>query len=102
MVYRMVIAEIGLPPGADPASLRRSGSGTLAGILDDRKSGVDSVEIAPDHVTFYIWPRAADSRFRFQFRPRFRMKAQAAQSVLYDYYNPEERMVLAPKTFTVQ
>jgi competence protein ComEC len=54
------------------------------------------------HVTFYIWPRAADSQFHFVFRPRFAMKAQSAQSVVYDYYNPDERVVLAPTAFTVE
>ena len=78
--YGMMIAEIGLPPGAEVDR------GTLASILNDPKSGVDSFEVAPDHVTFYVWPRAADSKFRFVFRPRFAMRARTAQSVLYDYF----------------
>ena len=65
-------------------------------------SGVDSFEVAPDRVTFYIWPRGANARFHFVFRPPFAMTARSAQSVLYDYYNPDERVVLAPKTFTVE
>ena len=52
--YSMVIAEVGLPPGAEVDR------GTLANIVDDSSSGVDSFEVAPDHVTFYVWPRAAD------------------------------------------
>jgi hypothetical protein len=94
--YGMLIAEIGLPPGAEVDR------GTLASIVDDAKSGVDSFEVAPDRVTFYIWPRAADSRFHFVFRPRFAMKARAMSSVLYDYYNPDERVVIAPELFTVE
>jgi len=94
--YGMVIAEIGLPPGAEVDR------GTLANIVDDSNSGVDSFEVAPDRVTFYIWPRGANARFHFVFRPPFAMTARSAQSVLYDYYNPDERVVLAPKTFTVE
>ncbi len=94
--YGMVIAEIGLPPGAEVDR------GTLDSLVGHSKTGVDSYEVAPDHVTFYLWPRAADSRFRFVFRPRFAMHARAAQSVLYDYYNPDERSVLPPERFTVE
>jgi hypothetical protein len=93
--YGMMIADIGLPPGAEVDR------GTLQSIVDDSKSGVDSFEVAPGHVTFYVWPRAADSRFQFVFRPRFAMKARGEQSVLYDYYNPDERVVKEPETFTV-
>jgi A-macroglobulin TED domain/Alpha-2-macroglobulin family/Carboxypeptidase regulatory-like domain/A-macroglobulin receptor binding domain len=93
--YGMMIAEVGLPPGVEVDR------GTLASVIDDPKSGVDSFEVAPGHVTFYIWPRASDSRFKFVFRPRFAMKARMAQSALYDYYNPEERVLLVPQNFTV-
>jgi hypothetical protein len=93
--YGMMIAEVGLPPGAEVDR------GVLEDIVGDGKNGVDSYEVAPDHVTFYVWPRAADVKFRFLFRPRYAMKARAAQSVLYDFYNPDERMVLAPERFSV-
>jgi hypothetical protein len=33
--------------------------------------------------------------------PRFAMKAQAAQSTLYDFYNPDSRVVLAPERFVI-
>jgi uncharacterized protein YfaS (alpha-2-macroglobulin family) len=94
--YGMMIAEVGLPPGAEVDR------GALEEIISDWKKGVDSYEVAPDHVTFYVWPRAADIEFSFLFRPRFAMKARAAQSVLYDFYNPDSRVVLAPETFVVK
>jgi len=59
-------------------------------------------EVAPDRVTFYIWPRAAGMQFRFTFRPRFAIHARAEQSLLYDYYNPDERVALAPESFRVE
>lgn len=93
--YGMMIANIGLPPGAEVDR------GVLEEIVDDGKNGVDAYEVAPDHVTFYVWPRAADVKFRFLFRPRLAMKAKAAQSTLYDFYNPDSRVVVAPAVFTV-
>ncbi len=30
------------------------------------------------------------------------MKARMAESVLYDYYNPDARSVLVPQTFTAR
>ncbi|HEY3739906.1 MAG TPA: MG2 domain-containing protein [Bryobacteraceae bacterium] len=94
--YGMMIATVGLPPGAEVDR------GMLESLIHDGKSGVDSYEVEPDHVTFYVWPRAADVKFRFVFRPRYAMKARTAQSVLYDYYNPDERVVLEPANFVVK
>ncbi|MCX6624245.1 MAG: hypothetical protein NTY38_24920, partial [Acidobacteria bacterium] len=91
----MMIAEVGLPPGAEVDR------GTLAALVGNSQFGVDAFEAAPDRVTFYLWPRAAGSRFRFLFRPRYAMKARAVRSVLYEYYNPDERLELAPPLFTV-
>jgi hypothetical protein len=42
----MLIAEVGLPPGADVDR------GTLASLVEDGNSGVDSFEVAPDRVSF--------------------------------------------------
>jgi hypothetical protein len=89
--WGMLIAEIGLPPGAE----------VDRGSLESTLGKVDSYEVAPDHVTFYIWPQARDLDFHFQFRPRFAMKTKMAESVLYDYYNPDARTVLVPGEFTV-
>jgi hypothetical protein len=87
--YGMMIAEIGLPPGTE----------VDRGSLEAALNKVDSFEVAPDHVTFYVWPQARDVKFDFVFRARFAMKARAAQSVLYDYYNPDARAVVAPTAF---
>ncbi|HSU57985.1 MAG TPA: hypothetical protein VLI55_01625 [Bryobacteraceae bacterium] len=66
------------------------------------KGTIDSFEIAPDHVVIYVWPQAAGAHFRFGFRPRFAMRAKAAQSMLYDYYNPDERAVIRPIEYDVK
>lgn len=94
--YGMMIAEIGLPPGAEVDR------GTLSGLIDDPATGVDSVEVTPDRLVFYVWPRAADSKFEFIFRPRYPIRAHAAPSLLYDYYNPDARVLLPAERFTVK
>ena len=92
--YGMLIANIGLPPGAE---VDRGGLTALV-----EAGTIDSFEIAPDHVGIYAWPEAAGTHFKFCFRPRFAMHAKAAQSVLYDYYNPDEKIVLQPREFQVK
>jgi hypothetical protein len=91
--YGMLLAEIGLPPGADVdrASLEHA--------MDD--NAVDQYDVLPDRVVFYLWPHAGGSKFNFVFRPRMGMKAAAAPSMVYDYYNPDSRAVVAPARFNV-
>lgn len=90
--YGMMIAEIGLPPGAEVS--RES--------LEEAKAAVDGYEIQPDRVVFYIWPGAGGTTFDFSFRPRYRIDALSAPSLLYDYYNPESNAVVTPVRFTVK
>ena len=92
--YGMLIGDIGLPPGAEVDR------GSLTALVE--KGTIDSFEIAPDHVVIYVWPQAAGAHFRFGFRPRFAMRAKAAQSMLYDYYNPDERAVIRPIEYDVK
>lgn len=94
--YGMMIAEAGLPPGAE---VDRT---SLQDVLDDGAAGVDHFEVQPDRVVFYLWPEAGGSSFAFAFTPRLAMTAKSAASVLYDYYNPEARVEEAPVTFTVR
>ena len=91
--YGMMVAEIGLPPGAevDRESLERT-----------RDAGVDGYEVQPDRVVFYLWPSAGGTKFEFTFRPRLGMNASTAPSTLYDYYNPEANAAVLPVRFTVQ
>lgn len=93
--YGMMLAEIGLPPGADVnrASLEAAVSANWV---------VQSYEIQPDRVVAYLWPNAGGATFTFTFKPRFSMNAQSAESILYDYYNPLARASVPPARFTVQ
>jgi A-macroglobulin receptor len=91
-----LIARIGLPPGSEVDR------GTLAPAIADPKTGVDSSEVEPDSVTVYIWPCAADNAFSFVFRPRFPLTAKSSGSLVYDYYNPNDRAALAPQLFRVR
>jgi uncharacterized protein YfaS (alpha-2-macroglobulin family) len=91
--YGMMIAEIGLPPGAevDRESLEKV-----------KENGVDGYEVRPDRVVLYLWPSAGGIKAQFSFRPRFSMNAMSAPSILYDYYNPEANAVVLPVGFAVQ
>jgi hypothetical protein len=94
--YGMMLAEIGLPPGADVdrASLETAMKGS--------DWSISQYDILPDRVVLYLWPRAGGTKFDFKFRPRFGLNAQSAASVVYDYYNPEARAIVAPENFVVK
>lgn len=94
--YGMLLAEVGLPPGTDVdrASLERA--------MKEADWGLERYDVLPDRLVVYLWPRAGGTRFSFSFRPRLGMNAKAAASLLYDYYNPEARAVVAPATFVVK
>jgi A-macroglobulin complement component/alpha-2-macroglobulin family protein/carboxypeptidase family protein/MG2 domain-containing protein/A-macroglobulin receptor/macroglobulin-like protein len=92
----MMLAEIGLPPGADVdrESLERAA----------QESGwsLNHYDVLPDRVIAYLWPQAGGLKFSFKFKPRYGVKAQTAPSALYDYYNPEARVALAPSRFVIK
>jgi hypothetical protein len=94
--YGMMLAEIGLPPGADVdrASLERA--------MKESGWSLSQYDILPDRLIVYLWPQAGGTNFSFMFRPRFGLAAQTAPSLLYDYYNPEARTVVAPTKFVVK
>lgn len=92
--YGMILAEIGLPPGADVdrASLEKAQS-------EGRFSRYD---VLPDRIVIYTWTNGSPSEFSFKFRPRFGLNAQTAPSQVYDYYNEEAKSTLAPQRFEVK
>jgi len=93
--YGMLLAEAGLPPGAevDRASLGK--------LLDNWT--ISRYELQTDRIVFYLWSwRAEGSNFGFRFTPRYAIRAKAAPSALTDYYNPDLRAVLAPQLFDVK
>ena len=94
--YGMMLAEIGLPPGAevDRESLEKAMKGS--------DWSISQYDILPDRVIVYLWPRAGGSKFDFTLRPRFALKAQSAASIVYDYYNPEARAIVAPTRFVIK
>jgi hypothetical protein len=94
--YGMMLAEIGLPPGADVdrASLERA--------MKESGWSINSYDILPDKLLVYLWPSGGGTKFEFKFRPRFGLKAMSAPSQLYDYYNPDARTVLPPTKFVVR
>ena len=94
--YGMMLAEVGLPPGADVdrASLERA--------VAESNWTLNGYDVLPDRLVVYLWPRSGGARFQFKFRPRYGLKALTAPSQLYDYYNPEARTVVAPTRFVVR
>ncbi len=94
--YGMMLAEIGLPPGAevDRSSLERA--------MAEAGWGIDQYDILPDRLIVYLWPHAGGTKFTFAFKPRYGLNALSAPSLLYDYYNPEARAVVTPTRFSVQ
>jgi hypothetical protein len=94
--YGMMLAEVGLPPGAD---VDRA---SLDSAVSNSGWGLQSYEVQPDRVVVYLWPRAGGTTFSFGLKVRFPMTAQSSESVLYDYYNPEARASVPPSRFTVK
>jgi hypothetical protein len=94
--FGMMLAEIGLPPGAevDRASLEQA--------VKESDWAVSRYAVLPDRVVFYLWPSDGGIQFKFKFRPRFGLNAKSAPSVLYDYYNPDAKSVVAPTRFIIR
>jgi hypothetical protein len=91
----MMLAEIGLPPGAE---VDRS---SLESVVNDRSMGLDHYEIRSDRVVLYLWPRAGGATFDFFLSARIPMLAKSAGSMLYDYNNPEALSEVPPFVWNV-
>lgn len=92
--YGMLIAEVGLPPGAEVDR------GSLAEAVASNRDVWD-YEVWADRVVVYLWPRREATSWRFLWRPRFAMRARSAPSRVYEYYNPDEEAYVAPLDFEV-
>jgi uncharacterized protein YfaS (alpha-2-macroglobulin family) len=94
--YGMLLAEIGLPPGAE---VDRNSLETAA-----KASGweINQYDVLPDRVVVYLWPHAGGAKFSFKFSLRFGLKALTPPSTLYDYYNPEAHATVEPVEFRVE
>jgi hypothetical protein len=92
----MMLAEIGLPPGADVdrASLERA--------MKESNYSINQYDVLPDRVIVYLWPQAGGAKFSFSFKPRFGVRALNAPSTLYDYYNPDAQAHVEPVQFVAQ
>ncbi len=93
--YGMLLAEIGLPPGADVdrASLEKAKA---------ENWNFSRYDVLPDRIIVYLWAQAGGAKFNFKFKPRYGINAQTAPSVVYDYYNPEAQATIAPLKFSVK
>ena len=93
--YGMLLAEIGIPPGADVS--RES-------LQDALKSdwSFSRYDILPDRIIVYMWAKAGGTKFKFKFKPRYGINAQTPASFVYDYYNEEAKATVAPMRFEVK
>jgi A-macroglobulin TED domain/MG2 domain/A-macroglobulin receptor binding domain/Macroglobulin domain MG3 len=93
--YGMLLAEIGLPPGADVdrASLEKA--------KNDNWS-FSRYDVLPDKIIVYMRAYADGTNFNFKFKPRYGISANSASSSVYDYYNEEAKAILAPLKFNVK
>ncbi len=93
--YGMLLAEIGIPPGADVdrASLDRAKK-------DD--SSFSRYDVLPDRIVVYMWSKAGGTEFGFKFKPRYGINAQTPVSTVYDYYNDEAKAIVKPMRFIVK
>jgi hypothetical protein len=94
--YGMLLAEIGLPPGAE---VDRN---SLQAAMDSAEWDINSYDVLPDRLIVYLWPHAGGTKFSFSFKPRFGFKAVSAPSIIYDYYNPEAHAVVEPAAFDIE
>ncbi|MBK7994842.1 MAG: carboxypeptidase regulatory-like domain-containing protein [Blastocatellia bacterium] len=92
----MLLAEIGLPPGV---SLERA---DLEKAKKDLNGQFSHYDILPDRLVVYLWPSKNTALdFSFRFSGRFAINALNTRSVLYDYYNPEANVTIAPIRFVI-
>jgi hypothetical protein len=70
----MLLAEVGLPPGAE---VDRD---SLEAVLHDGRSDVYRYDVQPDRVVLYLWPPMDSAPFSFDFHACFGMGAKSAAS----------------------
>ena len=91
--YGMLIAEIGLPPGAD---VDRA---SLESAIAANGNRINQYEVLPDRLLVYLWPSAGGIDVKFRFALRYGIDALTAPSTLYDFYNPDSHLDVAPVRF---
>lgn len=93
--YGMLLAEIGIPPGADVdrASLEKA---------KDADWSFTRYDVLPDRIIVYMWSQAGGTDFKFKFKPRYGINAQTPASSVYDYYNEDAKAIIAPMRFAVK
>ncbi len=93
--YGMLLAEIGIPPGANVSreSLEEAFKNDWS---------LSRYDILPDRIVVYMWAKAGGSKFNFSFNPRYGINAKTPASKIYDYYNEESKGVAAPLNFMIK
>jgi hypothetical protein len=84
---RMVIAEVGLAPGASPRVE------SLEKLVAGRQ--VTRYEVRPDRVVFYLSEVEREARLEFDVVPRLQAEACVRPGCVYEFYDPD-RVALVP------
>ncbi len=93
--YGMLLAEIGIPPGADVS--RESLENAMQADWSFTR-----YDVLPDRVVIYMWARAGGTKVNFRFKQRYGIDALTPASVVYDYYNPEAQALMGPLHFRIK
>ncbi len=92
----MLLADVGTPPGfsVDTASLEKLRAASV----------VDRYTVTSHGVIFYITKLRARGRMTLEYKmtAKLPLKAQAAPTTIYPYYEPHQISAAAPTTFIVQ
>ena len=89
----MLIAEIGLPLGAEVDRASLESAFAASGYA------LNQYEVLLDKVLVYLWPEAGGLDLRFTFALRFAVDALTAPSSIYGDYNPDARFDPKPVRF---
>ncbi len=93
---KMALMELGIPPGFSVAGF------DLALLVE--QNAIGRYDIAGNRLLVYLENLSAEApvRFDYSLRARYPMRAKTPPSELYDYYNPDVRVVLRPTEMVVE
>jgi uncharacterized protein YfaS (alpha-2-macroglobulin family) len=90
---RMVVAEVGLAPGAAPSPA------SLEALAASKR--VSRYEVRPDRVVFYLSSLEAEARLDFEVTPRMAGEARVRPGRVYEFYAPDGVAVVATAKVTI-
>jgi hypothetical protein len=95
-VARMVLLDLGIPPGF---AVQAEDLNALVA-----RGTIERYDLTGRQIIVYLEDFSSEKTltFSYRLRARFPLRAKTQQYLAYDYYNPEERAVLQPTLLTVK